>query len=65
MPSFLLFKHNKQLRVGDKIIFQWGDPMALPGVDIDYHEEEVAITHVHDGPGIYAGYQLVGWEEKV
>lgn len=61
---FLMLKHAKQLRKDDTVIFQWGDPMALPGVDDQEHEHHTTVTNVYEGPGIYSGYQLIGWENK-
>jgi hypothetical protein len=66
--SFLLFKHNRQLRKGDKVIFQATTTIDEDGINLDKPitiEETVTLTHVHEGPGIYAGFQLVAWEDAV
>jgi hypothetical protein len=65
--QFLLFKHAKQLRKGDTVIFQETITVDEEGINLETpktHEESVTITHVHDGPAIYAGYQLVAWENN-
>lgn len=63
---FLLLRPEKDIRVGDKVIFQWeGIPPHSPESNPITAEAEVLITDVQDGKGLMKGWQIISWHKEL